>query len=263
MTAERSTDQSGQLTGFRRRINSGELLVGAMLSIPDPAAASILGRSGFDFVVADAEHGPFTLTSLRACIEALEPTPAATIVRPASNDPVLIKQTLELGIDGVQLPTVSSAAEAEAAVRASRFAPEGERGIGLGRGSGYGADLSRYLRESNARTAVLVMIEDATGVANAREIAAVPGVDGIVIGPFDLSASLGVVGEPQHPSVVEAIDRIVDASLAAGCNVGTACSPDQAAALAARGMRILTIFFDVLDLAAAARRSVAVARSGS
>jgi 2-keto-3-deoxy-L-rhamnonate aldolase RhmA len=239
-------------TGFRRRANAGELLVGALLSIPDASMATILGRSGFDFVVIDAEHGPFTLTSLRGCIEALEPAPAATVVRVAANDAVLIKQTLELGIDGVQVPSVATAEQAEAAVRAARFAPEGTRGIGLGRASGYGADIARYVNESNASTAVFVMIEDADGVANAARIAAVDGVDGIVVGPLDLSASLGVIGEPRHPAVLEAIDSVAESALAAGTNVGTGCRPDEAGALVARGLRILTTFFDVADVATAA-----------
>jgi 2-dehydro-3-deoxyglucarate aldolase/4-hydroxy-2-oxoheptanedioate aldolase len=252
-----------ELTGFRRRLHSGDLLVGALLSIPDPAVATILGRSGFDFVIADAEHGPFDLTSLRACVEALEPTPAATLVRAAANDPVLIKQTLELGIDGIQLPSVSSAAEAEAAVRAARFAPEGARGVGLGRASGYGADLSSFVIEANARTAVLVMIETGAGVENAAEIAAVPGLDGIVIGQFDLSADLGAIGDTAAPAVVEAVGLVVERALAAGVEVGTACSAAEAPALAARGLRVLTVFADVLALAAAARNSVELARSAS
>jgi 2-keto-3-deoxy-L-rhamnonate aldolase RhmA len=252
-----------ELAGFRQRLRSGDLLVGALLSIPDPAVATILGRGGFDFVVVDGEHGPFTLTSLRACVEALEPTPAAIVVRPAWNDPVLIKQTLELGVDAIQVPSVRSASEAAAAVRAARFAPDGNRGIGLGRAGGYGADLPRYLRESNAATAVIVMIEDAAGAADAAEIAAVDGLDGIVIGPQDLSAGLGVIGNPKHPTVVEATARIVEAALAAGVAVGTACPAEEAAGFVAQGMRLMTVFVDVLALAAAARSAVEVARSSA
>src|SRR3954452_8522760 len=95
-----------EVSGFRLRLRRGERLFGALLSLPDPAVAGILGRCGFDFVVADAEHGAFTLESLRACVEAVEASPAATIVRVAANDPVLIKQALDLGIDAVQVPTV-------------------------------------------------------------------------------------------------------------------------------------------------------------
>jgi 4-hydroxy-2-oxoheptanedioate aldolase len=249
-------------TGLRARLHSGDLLVGALLGIPDPAVATILGRSGFDFVLVDAEHGPFTLTTLGACVEALAPTPAATIVRPAGNDPVLIKQMLELGVDAIQVPSVSSVEEAGAAVRAARFPPEGIRGVGLGRGSGYGTDFPRYLREANESTAVIVMIETAAGAAAAAEIAAVEGVDGIAIGPFDLSASLGVIGEARHPLVLETIARIVEAALSAGVAVGTACAPEETAEFAARGMRLMTVFVDVLAFGAAASQAVELARSG-
>ena len=160
-----------ELAGFRRRLHSRDLLVGALLTIPDPAVASILGRSGFDFVVVDAEHGAFTLTTMRACLDALAAGPAATVARLAGHDPVPIKQALDLGFDAVQIPSVSTAEEAAAAVRASRLAPGGARGLGLGRASGYGSDLGRYLRESDRSTGVLVMIEDVTGVENAAPIA--------------------------------------------------------------------------------------------
>jgi 2-keto-3-deoxy-L-rhamnonate aldolase RhmA len=106
------------------------------------------------------------------------------------------------------------------------------------------------------------MIEDADGVSAARAIAAVEGLDAIVIGPLDLSASLGVIGEPKHPTVLEGIETVVDAALAARIAVGTGCSAEEAPALAARGLRVLTTFFDVVGIGAAARESVQTARAG-
>jgi 2-keto-3-deoxy-L-rhamnonate aldolase RhmA len=248
--------------GFRRRLRAGELTLGALVAIPDPAVASILGRSGYDFVVLDAEHGPFTLDSLRRCVEALDATAAAAIVRVAANDPTLIKQALDLGIDAVQVPTVSSGAEAEALVRASRYPPEGRRGMGFGRASGYGVDLARSVQEANAATAVIAMIEDVEGVEEAAAIAA-SGVDAIVVGPFDLSGSLGVPGEAAHPSVAAATARVVAAARAAGIAVGTVCAPAEVAARVAEGMTLLTMFADSLGLAAAAQESLRGARVGA
>src|ERR1700709_1374987 len=106
---------SGTLTGLRARIREPRPLTGAMLTVPDPSVAAILGRAGFDFVVIDAEHAPFTVDSLGACIVALDPTPAHVIVRVAANDITYIKQALELGADGVQVPNVSTGAQAAAA----------------------------------------------------------------------------------------------------------------------------------------------------
>src|SRR5918997_6207556 len=106
-----------ELAGLRRRLREPQPLAGAILSLPEPGLATILGGSGFDYVVVDAEHGPFSLATLRAVLEALANTSAHAIVRVAANDPTLIKQTLELGVDGIQVPSVGSAAEAAAAVR--------------------------------------------------------------------------------------------------------------------------------------------------
>jgi len=251
---------AAELQGLRARLRDARPLAGAILSLPDPGVATILGAAGFDYVVVDAEHGPFTLDSLRGVLEALAATDAHAIVRVAANDPVIIKQTLELGVDGIQVPGVGSGAEAAAAVRAVRYAPEGERGIGVGRSTRYGLDLPAYLREANARTATLAMIEDAAGVEHAEEIAATPGLDAIVVGPLDLSAGLGVIGETGHPRVTEAIGRVVAAGRAAGVPVGLGGPPADMATLAEQGSHVTLIWFDALDIGAAARAAVRAAR---
>jgi 2-keto-3-deoxy-L-rhamnonate aldolase RhmA len=250
-----------ELSGLRRRLRAPEPLVGALLSLPEPGVATILGASGFDYVVVDAEHGPFTLESLRGVAEALGATPAHAIVRVAANDATLVKQALELGVDGIQVPGVASAAEAARAVRSVRYAPEGARGIGVGRSSRYGLDLPGYLHDANARTAALAMIEDAAGVEEVEAIAATPGLDAMVVGPLDLSAGLGVTGETQHPAVLAAIERVVAAGRAAGVPVGLSGPPGELARLVRQGSHLTLIFFDVLDLAAGARAAVEAARA--
>jgi 2-keto-3-deoxy-L-rhamnonate aldolase RhmA len=243
---------SGTLTGLRARIREPRPLTGAMLTVPDPSVAAILGRAGFDFVVIDAEHAPFTVDSLGACILALDPTPAHVIVRVAANDITYIKQALELGADGVQVPNVSTGEQAAAAVRASRYSPEGARGVGIARSTGWGADITRTVAEANAQIAVLVMIEDVDGVANAAAIAGTPGLDGIIVGPYDLSGSLQVIGQPAHPTVLAALDEVTAACAAAGTAMGTLCAPGDVGRVAAAGMQILTTFTDVVALAGAA-----------
>ena len=250
-----------ELAGLRARLASPEPLTGAILSLPEPGVATILGTSGFDYVVVDAEHGPFTLETLRGVVEALAATPAHTIVRVAANDPTIIKGTLELGVDGIQVPGVGSGEEAAAAVRAVRYAPEGERGIGVGRSTRYGLDLPGYLHEANARIATLAMIEDAAGVEHVADIAATPGLDAIIVGPLDLSAGLGVIGETSHPTVQAAVERIVAAGRAAGVPVGLGGPPGELRSLVEAGSHVTLIFFDVLDLGAAARAAVEVARA--
>jgi 2-keto-3-deoxy-L-rhamnonate aldolase RhmA len=182
-------------------------------------------------------------------------------VRVAANDPVLVKQALELGADGVQIPMVSTAADAEAAVRAAKYPPAGRRGAGLGRAAGYGRDLSAYLRDANRSTAVLAMIETAAGVENAAEIAAVEGVDGIVVGPLDLSGDLGVLGEMSHPAVEGAFERVIDAAGAAGKKVGVTTGHEDVARWRARGCGLFLCFVDVIGLGAAARAALEATRA--
>jgi 2-keto-3-deoxy-L-rhamnonate aldolase RhmA len=252
---------AGELAGLRARLREPVPMAGAILSLPEPGVAAILGGAGFDYVVVDAEHGPFTLASMRAVVDALAGTGAHVVVRVAANDPTLVKQALELGVDGIQAPGVASAEEAAALVRAVRYAPEGARGIGVGRSSGYGRDVPGLLRDANARGAALAMIEDAEGVEHVEEIAATPGLDALIVGPLDLSAGLGVIGETGPEKVREAIARIVAAGRAAGVPVGLGGPPGELAALAEQGSHMTLVFFDALDFTAAARAAVQAAKA--
>jgi len=246
------------LAGLREVLKRPGPVYSAILTIPDPGVAAILGWSGFHYVVIDAEHAPLTLESMRACVDALAPSPAASVIRVAANDPTHLKQALDVGADGVQVPSVRDAAGAAAAVSASRYSPEGTRGVGLGHAARYGANVEDYLASANARLAVLAMIEDAAGVEHAAEIAAVDGLDGVVIGPFDLSADLGVMGQIDHPTVRAAFDQVIEASVAAGTKVGTL---GEVSALARRGVTLFTCFIDGVALGASARQAVADAEA--
>jgi 2-keto-3-deoxy-L-rhamnonate aldolase RhmA len=158
-----SSEDGLAFAGLRKLLSSPGPVYSAILTIPDPGAAAILGWSGFDYVVIDAEHAPFTVSSMRSCVDALASTPAASVVRVLANDPAQIKQALDLGVDGVQVPSVRDAEAAAAAVSAARYSPEGTRGVGMGHATRYGSNLREYLRDANAQVAVLAMIEDAVG----------------------------------------------------------------------------------------------------
>lgn len=246
------------LAGLRKVLGSPGPVYSAILTIPDPGVAAILGWSGFDYVVIDAEHAPFTMSSMRSCVDALASTPAACVVRVLANDPTHVKQALDLGVDGVQVPSVRDAAAAAAAVSAARYSPGGTRGVGMGHATRYGSNLRGYLRDANAKVAVLAMIEDAAGVENAAEIARVEGLDGVVIGPFDLSSDLGLLGQIEHPTVQAALDRVVESCVQAGTKVG---SLGEVAALARRGVTLFTCFTDGIALGDGARHAVETART--
>jgi 2-keto-3-deoxy-L-rhamnonate aldolase RhmA len=246
------------LAGLREVLGSPGPVYSAILTIPDPGVAAILGWSGFHYVVIDAEHAPFTLGSMRSCVDALASSPAASVIRVVANDPSHLTQALDLGVDGVQVPSVGDADAAAAAVSASRYSPAGTRGVGMGHATRYGSNLEDYLGEANSRVAVLAMVEDRAGVENAAEIALVEGLDGVVIGPFDLSADLGLIGQIDHPTVQAAFDHVIESCVAAGTKVGTL---GDVTALARRGVTLFTCFADGSALGASARHAVDDARA--
>jgi 2-keto-3-deoxy-L-rhamnonate aldolase RhmA len=198
-----SDDSSLAYRGLRGTLRGPGPVFCGFVSFPDPGVAAILGWAGFDFVLLDLEHGPFSQPAARSCVDALATTPAKTVIRVADNDPTLIKLALDLGVDGVWVPMVSDAAGARAAVQASRYSPEGSRGLGAGHATRYGTNLPDYFAEANAKTAVIATIETGAGVENAAEIARVDGLDAIVVGPGDLSVDLGIPLDTLNPRVTE------------------------------------------------------------
>lgn len=248
---------STEYAGLRALLHEPDPVICGFVNIPDPGVAAILGWSGFDVVVMDAEHAPFSLSSARGCVDALLPTPAHAMLRVAANQPTTVKQALDLGVDGILFPMVNDAAEAAAAVRACRYSPEGSRGVGCGPAAQYGASLTDYLEGANSKVAVVVMIETVAGLENAEEIAAVEGLDGILVGPADLAADFGVLGEEDHPKVREAIAKVAEISVNAGTKVGAGCAPEKVGELGELGMGLFACYFDGEALGASAEAAVA------
>lgn len=190
---------------FKAALARGELQIGLWSSLCSPIVAEIIGHSGFDWILVDTEHSPNEPPGVLAQLQALQAGTATPIVRPAWNDAVLIKRLLDIGTQAVLVPFVQNAQEAAKAVAACRYPPAGIRGItGSGRGSHYGR-VPDYLKRADAEICVLVQVETGEALAQLEAIASVDGVDGVFIGPADLSASLGHIGNPGHPEVQEAI----------------------------------------------------------
>lgn len=237
---------------FRARLRAGESLVGSIVTMPLASVAEIVADAGFDWLWIDMEHGPLDLTTVEAILRARGS--AAGIVRAPANDPVWIKRILDTGAEGVLLPHVSSAAEARAAVEAAYYPPRGKRSFGVSRAHGYGPRMNDYLGSSIDETTVMVQIEDATAVANIDEILATDGIDAAVIGPFDLSGSLGHLGDITHPDVAAAIDAVASAGRAHGVPVGIFCgSAELAQGYLAKGFSPIAVGVDCMLLAASAR----------
>lgn len=205
---------------FRQRLQAGEQLFGCWLSLGTPVTTEVVGVAGFDWLLLDAEHAPNDVLSLIPQLMALKDSPSAPIVRPPWNEPVIIKRLLDAGFYNFLIPFVESAAQARAAVAATRYPPQGVRGVALSHRSNRYGSVPDYLNRVNDQISVIVQIESRAGVAAAAEIAAVDGVDCLFIGPGDLAAACGHLGEPSHPEVQEAIAQVHAAARAKGKSTG-------------------------------------------
>ncbi len=215
-----STPYVAMPNAFRRDLRANKPLIGCWCSLASNITTEILGYAGFDWLLIDGEHAPNDLSSFITQLQALKDSPSAPVVRPPWAEPVIIKRLLDIGFYNFLMPWIENAEQARAAVAATRYPPEGMRGMGTGHRSnryGYVAD---YFTTINDNISVMVQIESADGVKNAAEIAAVEGIDGLFIGPSDLSAALGYLGQPNHPEVQGAMSRVLAAARTHGKPVG-------------------------------------------
>ena len=215
--------------GLTDQLRPGESAVGNWISIGHPAVGELCAR-GFDFVVVDTEHTDMSLETVGNVLRGIdgleENVPA--LVRVPWNDPVRIKRVLDQGADGVVVPMVETAVEAERAVEATRYPPEGIRGVAPARASNYGRGFGDYFERANDDVVTVVQIESVEGVDNAAEIVSVDGVDAVLVGPGDLSASLGVFGRWESDRFREALATVIDATHEVGCPIGLfATGPDD------------------------------------
>lgn len=197
-------------------------LIGGWVCSGSPVMAEIMAGSGLDVVLIDMEHAPNGLESVLAQLHALSGYPVTPIVRVSSGDPVTIKQVLDLGVQNILVPMISTAERSREIAAATQYPPLGRRGIGnaLAR-SGRWNRVPDYLPDAAEHVSVYVQIETAEGVENAEAIAAVEGISGIFAGPSDLAASMGVLGQQTHPEVVDAVKRTFTAAQRAGKTAGT------------------------------------------
>jgi len=214
---------------LKTALAAGKTQRGIWMSLTSPMVAEIVGDAGFDWVLIDGEHSPNDLGSIRAQLQAMRGSTSAIMARPPWNDMVLIKQYMDAGVQNFIIPFVQNVAEAEAAVAATRYPPEGVRGVAGGsRASNFGR-VKEYLKESNDNVTVIVQVETMEAMEQIEAIAKVPGVDGVFIGPADLSASMGHLGDIEHPEAQAAIKEAAERLNAIGVPACTlAFDPDVA-----------------------------------
>jgi len=250
------------MTGtFRERLRLGELLLGSMVTLPSASVAEILADAGFDWLFIDGEHGPLETADILAILQAVG-NRVACIVRVPGAEEAPIKKILDQGAEGIIVPQVNTLEQAASVVRFARYAPAGSRGVGLGRAHGYGMRFQEYLETANDRVAVIVQAEHARAVANIESIVKVEGIDAILVGPYDLAASMGKMGQIDDPAVTDAIRHVARTCHAAGIPLGYFGA--SAAALRPfmdRGYTLIAAGADTLFLGGAARKLLEELRS--
>ncbi len=193
---------------LKEKLQSGRLTIGSWITLGHPAIAEIFAGAGFDWLVVDMEHTTISMEQAGDLIRVIDLSGVAPLVRLTSNDPNQIKRVMDAGAHGIVVPMVNSPEEAEAAVAATRYAPAGVRGVGLARAQKYGAAFQEYLAWQKNEPVVIVQIEHKSALTVLEKIFKVKGVDGFIIGPYDLSCSMGIPGEFEHPEFLDAMETI-------------------------------------------------------
>lgn len=227
-------------------MGSGEPRYGLWLGLANAYTAEICAGSGADWVLIDGAHAPNTLTTVLGQMQSTRGL-VEVVVRPPDRDPARIKQYLDLGIQNLLIPTVETAEQAADVVSATRYPPAGTRGVAstLNRAADFGRRTD-YLRGAHKQICLFMQIESAAGLELVKEIALVPGVDGIFVGPADLAASLGHLGNPRHPQVREAIDHVLETALSVGVHSGIyASSPADGREWTMKGATMVAVGSDV------------------
>lgn len=237
---------------FRERLAASDRpQIGMWACTGSPVLAEICAGSGLDWLLIDGEHGPNTIESIQLQLQVVAAYPITPLVRVPANDTVTIKQVLDVGAQNILVPMVSDAAEARAAVEAVHYPPRGRRGVGsaLARSARWNR-VDDYLAQAAEHVSLTVQIETAGAVVKAEEILAVDGVDAVFVGPSDLAASMGLLGQQTHPEVVTAVHRVFAAAKKAGKPVGVnAFDPAAADAYLAEGADFVAVGADVALLA--------------
>ena len=238
---------------FRHRLESGERLVGPMVTLGSPEVAEILTRVGFDWLFIDAEHAPFSALDIQRILQSAGPD-MPCLIRLSASQEVPIKKALDVGAAGIIAPMVNSAEQAARVVSMAKYAPIGTRGVGLGRAHGYGLSFQEYVETANDNITVVVQTEHIQAVENIEAIVQVEGVDAVLIGPYDLSASLGRLGQVTHPEVVAAIDRVTEICQAKNIPLGVfGVTAEAVQPYIERGYTLIVAGVDTTMLAGAAK----------
>lgn len=240
---------------LKARMQRGEPVYGMFLNSGSSIAAEIIGMSGFDFMLIDSEHGPTGAMENRELIMAAEYRNTVPIVRVPNSDSDTILRMLDIGAHGIMVPRVNTRKEAEKVANAARYSPQGTRGVASGRASDYGfTPLADYFQLANERTLVAVQCEDIACLEELEDIAATDGIDMIFVGPYDLSSSMGALGQVSYECIKTVVDRVIDVTRRHGKLSGIFTKDAAEAKLyAEKGMNFIIVGTDIGNFAGACR----------
>ena len=250
---------------LKRRLAAGETLYGCWLGLAGAYTAEIAATAGFDWLLIDGEHAPNDVPSLSAQLAAVRGSGSLPMVRPVNDDQDLIKQLLDMGAQSLLVPMVESADQARRILRATRYPPQGRRGVGasMARASGFGA-FTDYLVTANDQICLMLQIESRSGLAALDEMLSIEGVDGYFIGPSDLAADMGLLGQPGHPQVKAAVRTALAQIRAAGRVAGVLTTdPGYIEECRLAGANFIGVGVDVALFAGAMRAVAAKYKGGA
>ena len=239
---------------FRERLLNRERLTGTIVTLPCPQIAELLSQCGFDWLFIDGEHGPLSIGDIQLLLQAAQPR-CPCLVRLAANDDVYIKQALDAGADGIIAPLVNDGDAAKRVVALAKYPPLGSRSVGIGRAQAYGDAFAEYVARANDRLTVVVQVEHIEAVANIDAILDVPGIDGVFVGPYDLSASMGKPGRVADADVQRQIETVRQACLAHKVALGIfGVNAGAVRPFIEKGFSLLALGMDTLLLGQSARQ---------
>jgi len=253
-----------QIKNLKSKLQNRELTIGSWITMGEPAIAEIMAKAGFDWLTVDMEHSAIDINQAQELIRVIELSGCIPLVRVGVNDATIIKRVMDAGAHGVIVPMVNNKEDAERAVGAVKYPPQGFRGVGLARAQAYGVDFEGYRKWNETGSVVIVQIEHIEAVENLETILSVKGVDAFIIGPYDLSASLGVPGQFDHPAVVKALTSVTNTARRLGAVAGYHVVPDDPAMVVEKvgqGYRLLAFSVDFLFLGNSCRGGINIIRN--
>ena len=250
---------------LKNKLKKNELTIGSWITIGHPSIAEIMAKVGFDWLTVDMEHSDITLHQAQELIRVIDLCGVTALVRVGENSPNLIKRVMDAGAHGVIVPMVNTKEEAQKAVNAVKYPPYGTRGVGLARAQGYGLAFEPYLDWVRKESVVIVQIEHIQAVENLEEILWVEGVDAFLVGPYDLSGSMGRPGDLDHPEMISALKRIAEVSKRLKKTMGFHVVPPKAETVVEKireGYRLIAYCVDFLFLIESCRNGLGTIREG-